>query len=355
LDFKALQIGDLRIEIPIIQGGMGVGVSNYSLVSAVSKTGALGVIAAVGLGETVNDPLSDYKKRSDAALRASIRETRKRTDKPFGVNIMCALSNYDQLVAVAEEERVEVIISGAGLPMKLPLLVKDPRTKLFPIVSSGRAAQIICTSWKRKSNRLPDAIIVEGPLAGGHLGYSLAELNDPEHFYLDKILVDVLKVVKNFETDKHRIPVIAAGGIFDGQDIARVMRLGASGVQMATRFVCTHECDVSIKYKEMYVNAKKEDIVIIQSPVGLPGRVLNSEFVKRITSGEKIDFSCDYNCLITCNPKNVNYCIAKALLNASRGHLDKGFAMCGSSAYRINKIVSVPELIAELVEEVKKN
>jgi len=355
LEFKSLNIGNLKIEIPIIQGGMGVGVSNYSLVSAVSKEGALGVIAAVGLGETIDGPQIDYKERSDKALRSSIQEIRKRTDKPFGVNIMCALTNYDQLVAVAEEEGVDVIVSGAGLPMKLPSLVKGPRTKLFPIVSSGRAAHIICTNWGRKFNRLPDAIVVEGPLAGGHLGYSLEELGDSEHYYLDKILLDVIKVVKNFETALHKIPIFAAGGIFDGKDIARVMKLGASGVQMATRFVCTHECDVSEKYKDIYINAKQEDVVIIQSPVGLPGRVINSDFVRRITAGEKIDFSCDYHCLITCDPKKVNYCIAKALLNASRGQLDKGFAMCGSNVYRINKIVSVKELINELVEEVKKN
>ncbi|MDP8216902.1 MAG: nitronate monooxygenase family protein [Candidatus Kaelpia imicola] len=355
MEFKGLNIGDLKIEIPIIQGGMGVRVSNYSLVSAVSNEGALGVIAAVGLGETVDCSESDYKKRSSEALRESIRETKKRTDKPFGVNIMCALSNYDELVAVAEEEKVDVIITGAGLSMKLPSLVKNPRTKLLPIVSSGRAARIICANWKRKFNRLPDAVVVEGPLAGGHLGFSRAELDDPQHFYLDKILVDVIEVVKGFQADQHKIPVIAAGGIFDGKDIARVMKLGASGVQMATRFVCTHECDVSPKYKEMYINAKEEGIVIIQSPVGLPGRVIRNDFVTRIMQGERIDFECAYQCLSTCNPKKVNYCIGKALINASRGRMDKGFAMCGSNAYRINKIISVKELINELVKEARKS
>jgi len=351
---EPLIIGDLKIEVPIIQGGMGVMVSDYSLVSAVSKEGALGVIASVGLGEIIEDSKGDYKKRSREALRESIRETRKRTDKPFGVNVMCALTNYDELVAVAEEEKVDVIISGAGLPMKLPSLVKNPRTKLFPIVSSSRAANIICTSWKRKFNRLPDALVVEGPLAGGHLGYSLAELSDPEHVDLDKILVDVIEVVKNFQTDQHKIPVIAAGGIFDGKDIARVMKLGVSGVQMGTRFVCTHECDVSSKFKEVYINAKKEDIVIIRSPVGLPGRVIHNDFVTSITKGERVDFGCEYQCLLTCDPKKVNYCIGKALLNASRGEFDKGFAMCGTNAYRVNKIISVKELINELVEEAKK-
>ena len=355
MELKSLNIGDLKIEIPIIQGGMGVGVSNYSLVSTVSNKNALGVLASVGLGETVDCSESSYKKRSSKALRDSIRETRKRTDKPFGLNIMCALSNYDELVAVAEEEKVDAIITGAGLPMKLPSLVKNPRTKLIPIVSSDRAARIICTNWKRKFNRLPDAVVVEGPLAGGHLGFSRAELDDPQHFYLDKILVDVIKVVKGFQTNQHKIPVIAAGGIFDGKDIARVMKLGASGVQMGTRFVCTHECDVSPKYKEMYINAKKEDILIIQSPVGLPGRVVSNDFVTNITQGKRIDFECAYQCLVTCNPKKVNYCIGKALVNSFQGRMDKGFAMCGSNAYRINKIISVKELIDELVEETRKN
>lgn len=354
-EFRGLMLGDLRIEIPIIQGGMGVRVSSSSLASAVSNEGALGVIAAVGLGEERGDEQRDYKMRSRDELTNIIRETKKMTKNPFGVNIMCVLTNYDELVEAAQAESVDVIISGAGLPLRLPALIKNDKTKLVPIVSSARAAALICNTWSRRYKRLPDAIIVEGPLAGGHLGYSLAELADPEHFSLDKILTEVIGVVRTFETDKIRIPVIAAGGIFDGKDIARVMHLGAAGVQMATRFVCTHECDVSIKYKELYVSAEKEDIVVIQSPVGLPGRVINNDFVKRISAGERMDFGCEYQCLYTCDAKKVNYCIAKALLNAYRGELDKGFAMCGSNAYRINKIVSVKELIAELVQQTKAN
>ncbi len=351
LEFKNLDIGNLRIKLPIIQGGMGVRVSSSSLASAVSNTGALGVIAAVGLGEECGDEKRDYKERSRMELTNIIRETKGLTKNPFGVNIMCVLTNYDELVEAAQAESVDVIISGAGLPLRLPSLIKNAKTKLVPIVSSARAAQIICSTWARRYKRLPDAIVVEGPLAGGHLGYSLAELADEAHFSLDNILIEVLAVMRTFENDKTRIPVIAAGGIFDGQDIARVMRLGASGVQMATRFVCTHECDVSMKYKEAYLAAKKEDIVVIQSPVGLPGRVILNEFVKKISKGERIDFGCEYQCLYTCDAKKVNYCIAKALLNAYRGDLDKGFAMCGSNAYRIKKIVSVKELISELVTE----
>ena len=349
--FKGLELGNLRIGLPIIQGGMGVRVSASSLASAVSSEGGLGVIAAVGLGEEGSDEKRDYKRRSREAFTQIIRDTRKKTANPFGVNIMCALTNYDELVDAAQKESVDVIISGAGLPLRLPSLIKNGRTKLVPIVSSARAAYIICSTWQRRYKRLPDAIVVEGPLAGGHLGYSRAELNDKEHVFLDSILQEVLTVARAFERGKSRIPVIAAGGIFDGKDIARVIRLGASAVQMATRFVCTHECDVSLKYKEAYIAAKQEDIVIIQSPVGMPGRVICNEFVKRISTGERIDFGCEYQCLSTCDAKKVNYCIGKALINASRGELDKGFAMCGSNAYRIKKIISVKELITELITE----
>ena len=350
-EFKNLDIGNLRIKLPIIQGGMGVRVSSSSLASAVSNEGALGVIAAVGLGEECGNEQRDYKMRSRAELTNIIRETKDMTKNPFGVNIMCVLTNYDELVEAAQVESVDVIISGAGLPLRLPALIKNGQTKLIPIVSSARAAQIICSTWVRRYKRLPDAIIVEGPLAGGHLGYSLAELADEKHFYLDKILSEVLAVTRAFKNDKSPIPVIAAGGIFDGKDIARVMRLGASGVQMATRFVCTHECDVSLPYKEAYISARKEDIVVIQSPVGMPGRVIRNEFVKKVTEGAHVAFGCEYKCLYTCDAQKVNYCIAKALLNAYRGELDKGFAMCGSNAYRIKKIVSVKDLIAELIAE----
>ncbi len=347
IEFKNLNIGDVNIEIPIIQGGMGVRVSTSGLASAVSNEGGLGVIAAVGLGEERDGTIDNYAERSLSSLVKAIRKTRAMTDKPFGVNIMCALTNYEDLVIAAQEELVDVIISGAGLPLKLPSLVKNPRTKLVPIVSSPRAAQLLCLVWKKKYKRLPDAIIVEGPLAGGHLGYSMEELKDSEHVFLDGILKEVLSVSESFG---RKIPVLAAGGIFDGEDIARVIRLGASGVQMGTRFVCTYECDVASAYKEAYLSAKKEDITIIKSPVGMPGRVIVNEFVKRIIKGEHIDFGCAYKCLSSCDPQKVNYCIAKALFNAARGQMDKGFAMCGSNAYRIKKIISVKELISELVE-----
>jgi len=353
LEFGKFSIGGVCLDVPIVQGGMGVRVSSSSLASAVSNEGALGVIAAVALGHEEDFGAQGFKEQSRMSLVRVIRETRSLTKKPFGVNIMCALTNYDDLVAAAQEESVDVIISGAGLPLRLPALVKNPRTRLVPIVSSGRAAHIICSNWQRKYKRLPDAIVLEGPLAGGHLGYSRQELAQPGVFSLERILPDVLRVAKAFGHDGRALPVIAAGGIFDGADIARVIKLGASAVQMATRFVCTHECDVDPAYKQLYLSCRKEDIVVIQSPVGMPGRVIKNAFVERIQKGERVDFGCAYRCLATCDPQKANYCIAKALMQASKGRLDEGFAMCGSNAYRITSLVSVKELIAELVSQAR--
>ncbi len=345
----SLKIADLTIYPPIIQGGMGVAVSKANLAAAVSNTGALGVIASVGLGKESLSKI-DYEKTSSKALANEILKTRKLTQKPIGVNIMVALSNYESLVKTCVENNVEVIISGSGLPLKLPKLTQGSNTKLVPIVSSSKAARLIFNIWLRKYQRFPDALVVEGPLAGGHLGFSLEELSNIENFRLEKLLVDVLSVSKEYEKISGRkIPVIAAGGIFDGGDIQAMLKLGASGVQMATRFVCTYECDASDAYKEAFLKAKKEDIVIIDSPVGLPGRVIKNEFVERILRKEKIKFECPYKCLKTCSEETAPYCIADVLVNSAKGNMKKGFVMCGANAYRIKKIISVKELIEELV------
>jgi NAD(P)H-dependent flavin oxidoreductase YrpB (nitropropane dioxygenase family) len=347
-----LIIGNLRINPPIFQGGMGVRVSGSSLVSAVSNEGAFGVIAAVGLGEEWPDKNVDYKTRSELALREMIRQTKRLTRNPFGVNIMYALTNYDELVKVAVEEEVGAIISGAGLPLHLPSLTRDSSIKLIPIVSSARAADLIMHTWLKRYQRLPDAFVIEGPLAGGHLGFNYTEAIGIKQLFLEDIVKDVLGLVKGYEvTYNKKIPVIAAGGIFTGKDIAHMLNLGASGVQMATRFVCTKECDISNKYKETYLKCKEEDIVVILSPAGMPARVIKNRFVERIQAGEKMKFDCPYLCLKTCDPYSANYCIAQVLVNAYRGDIDNGFAMCGANAYRVKKIVSVKELINELIEE----
>lgn len=345
-----LVIGDLIINPPIIQGGMGVRVSTAKLASAVSKEGALGVIASVGLGDTKKSE-ENYEKTSEVALREQIRLSKKLIEGFIGVNIMFALTNYENLVKVCVEEKVDVIISGAGLPIKLPSYISNSKIKLIPIVSSTRAAEIICESWLKKYNRLPDAIIIEGPLAGGHLGFKFSEIVGGETILLEQILKDVLNVVKQYVTKNKQIPIIVAGGIFSGKDVAKMLKAGASGVQIATRFVCTIECDVAYEYKQAYLNCNKDDILVILSPVGMPARVIKNKFVERIESGEKIKFRCPYKCLKTCDPYTANYCIADALVNSSEGNIGEGLVMCGANAYRVNKILSVKELIKEIVDE----
>lgn len=348
-----LQIGDLQINPPIIQGGMGVRVSSSNLASAVSNEGALGVIATVGAGkENLDTNQASYVAHSEAGLRQMIRDTRALTSKPIGVNIMCALTNYDSLVRASVEEGVEVIISGGGLPLKLPSLVPDSEIKLIPVVSTGRAAALLCKTWARKYKRLPDAIVVEGPLAGGHLGFEMEDIQNESAANLEFALAEVLEVVESYKSpDEKPIPVIAAGGIFDGGDIAHFLSLGASGVQIATRFVCTDECDAHQAYKDAYVNSTKEDIMVMKSPLGLPLRVIRNAFIDKIMHGERMPFKCQYRCLAPCNPAETRYCIAKALLNAVQGNMEEGFTTCGANAYRIDKIVSVHDLIQELSEQ----
>jgi nitronate monooxygenase len=343
-----LRIGDLEVSPPIIQGGMGVRVSRANLASAVANEGCVGVIASAGLGQFENHPESEFAKVNAEALRDEIRKARSMTSGIIGVNIMVALTDYDNLVKTAVDEDVDIIISGAGLPLNLPGYVNGKDIKLIPIVSSARALEIICKRWKRNSGKIPDAVIVEGIKAGGHLGYSYEDIINKTTPNLEQTIEEVIEFTDSFN---HNIPIIAAGGIFDGRDIAHLLSLGASGVQMATRFVCTYECDVHPNFKQAYLDANAEDITIIPSPVGLPGRVINNSFVEKIKHGETMPFKCDYQCLKTCDPNKAPYCIAKVLANAAEGNMDESFAFAGSNAYRCKEIVSLNSLIQQLVQE----
>jgi len=350
---EPLIIGDLEIKVPIIQGAMGVMVSKASLASAVANCGGAGTIASVGLGYGLKDNETDFVKSSREGLQNEIRQTRKLTKGVVGVNIMVALSNYEDLVKAAVKEEVDFIISGAGLPLKLPEFTKGTSIKLIPIVSSARALNIIIKTWKKRYNRLPDAVVVEGPLAGGHLGFKFEDLkSQPKETLLENIVVDTINAVKEYEKESGvNIPVIAAGGVFDGKDVAKFLKLGAKGVQMATRFVATFECSVAREFKEQYLAAKDEDIVIIKSPVGLPGRAIANKFVNRVMHGERIPVKCGYRCLKTCDPRTTPYCILLALYNAVNGNVDDAVVFAGSNVPRIKKIVSVKELIDEIVSE----
>ena len=344
---RPLILGDLEIKIPIIQGGMGVKISTSSLVSAVSNYGAAGTIASVGLGHGRPDNKTNFPKASSDGLREEIRETKKLTKGVFGVNIMVALTNYEDLVKTTVKEGVDFIVSGAGLPLHLPELTKGSSIKLIPIASSARAADIIIKTWKRRYNRLPDAIVVEGPLAGGHLGFKYDDLASNKADTLESILEDVVKLSKKYGN----IPVIAGGGISDGKAIAKFLKLGAKGVQIATPFVATNECSVADEFKQAYLKAKKEDILIIKSPVGMPGRAIRTKLIDKVMSGKKIKFKCNYKCLKTCDPDIAPYCIADALFNAADGNLDDSVVFTGANVFKINKIIPINELMDKLVNE----
>ncbi len=351
-----LRIGDWEAEIPIVQGGMGVGISLSNLTSAVANAGGIGVIATPGIGQFESDWYENPWEANERALRKVIRKAKAQTSGIIGVNIMLALSDSDDLVQCCVDEGVNVLFLGAGLPVRLPETLPLDRlgelaTKFVPIVSSARAAKIIFRSWAKRFSHVPDAVVVEGPLAGGHLGFKKEHIDNPD-YALEKLLPEVVAVVKPYEEQFHRnIPVIAAGGIFTGADIHKFMQLGAQGVQMGTRFVATYECDASEEFKKVYLNCKKEDIIIIDSPVGLPGRAIRDNFLERISSGVKEKFKCSWKCLRSCDFKNVPYCIGLALTNAKKGDLENGFAFAGANAYRVDKIISVKELIDTLVEE----
>jgi NAD(P)H-dependent flavin oxidoreductase YrpB (nitropropane dioxygenase family) len=349
---KPLKIGNLEFYPPVIQGGMGARISKAGLVTAVAITGCLGTMASVGLGDFEHEPNKDFVSINNKALKDEIAQIRTKTNRPFAVNIMGALSNYHEFIKVCVEEKVSIIVSGAGLPLDLPEYDPHNIVKLIPIVSSARALNIIIKKWQKHYHRQPDAVIIEGPLAGGHLGYSPDDLVN----IAPDALFNIFSSVKQYLLDSNlKIPVIVAGGIFDGRDAARFLQAGAEGVQMGTRFVCTEECDAHLNFKKEYLRAKKEDIIIIKSPVGLPGRVVVNPFVKNIMTGEKISFRCSYHCLKTCDPHNSQYCIAKALLNAAKGNLDKGFAFAGQNAYRCNEITTVSKLVSSLQNEMEQS
>jgi len=348
-----LQIGNITADIPIVQGGMGVRVSLSSLASAVAEEGGIGTISSIGLGD-LEASKHEYERMSREALEREIRKAKSMTNGHIAVNFMGVLSNADDLITATVREGIKIIVYGAGLPIKLPSLVEDSSVNLLPIVSSARVAELILRVWDKRYERTADAIILEGPLAGGHLGFSEEQLYQPEKYSLENLLPEVLETVKVYE-DKYgkKIPVIAAGGIFNGKDIARMLSLGAAGVQMGTRFVCTVECDVSQEFKQSYLDAKEEDIVIIKSPVGMPGRAIKNKFLKDLEIKGKLKIKCPYRCLSVCKVSEANYCIALALVNSYFGDVDNGLIFCGQNAYRIDKIVTVKELISDLLAELE--
>lgn len=351
---QSLNIGNLPISVPIIQGGMGVAVSLSGLASAVANEGGVGVISAAAIGMLEPDYMKHFQEANKRALTSEIRKARLKTDGVLGVNIMMALTDHEALIKVAIEEKIDILFIGAGLPLNIPNVIREAgfdghHTKIIPKVSSAKAAGLIFRYWASKYNFVPDAVVVEGPMAGGHLGFKKDQVGE-NRIPLQTIVKETVAILKPFEQMFGKsIPVIAGGGVTTGKDMYDIMQAGAKGVKIGTRFVTTHECDASIAYKESYLAARKEDIVIIESPVGLPGRVVKNQFVQQIMDGQTKPFKCPWKCLSSCDFRKAPYCIAQALFNSARGNMDEGFAFAGANAYMATDINHVSDVFNDLL------
>lgn len=348
MEIRPLVIKDLTARIPVMQGGMGVGVSLSNLAGAVAAAGGIGILSTAQIG--YRDP--DFDREPIAcnlkAIKTEVEKARKLAKGGIiGVNIMVATKRYEEYVKAAVEAGVDLIVSGAGLPMNLPELVQNAKTKLVPIVSSVKSIQVIVKYWLKKYSRLPDAVVIEGPLAGGHLGFSMEQLQDIGNLNYDEEVKNIIQKVDDIGKENHvEIPVIMAGGIYTREDMEHYLEMGASGVQMATRFVTTYECDAADAYKKAYIDADKEDIVIVQSPVGMPGRAILNPFMKKAKEG-KIPHGKCHSCISKCNPAETPYCITDALVNAVTGNVDEALLFCGANAYRATKLEHVQDIMEE--------
>lgn len=367
-----LVIGDLTAKYPVIQGGMGVGISLSSLAGAVAKAGGIGIISTAQIGFRDPDFLKEPMEANMRTIRSEFEKARQIAPKGIiGFNIMVATKNYARYVKEAIRAGADIIISGAGLPVDLPEYLAEAkrlaseagetvRTKIAPIVSTAKSALVICKMWDRKYHRIPDLVVIEGPLAGGHLGFTREQLaaygadtdqvtkTYDEKAY-DEEIRGIIKVVKQFEEKYNsHIPVVLAGGIYTHENVEHAMELGADGVQVGTRFVTTRECDAPMSYKQAYLDATEKDIVITKSPVGMPGRAIRNVFLDN-TSENRVKIEHCYQCLEHCDPKNIPYCITKALSNAAEGDLDHALLFCGSNACRCDRIETVEDVIGDLM------
>ena len=349
---KLIQIRNKVLSVPILQGGMGVGVSLGGLAGAVAACGGLGCISTADIGYKEAD---FYENPFEANLRAITKEIEKAKAYAKGkgmvaINAMVATRQYADAVKQAVKAGVDAVVSGAGLPLNLPEYVGDADVAISPIVSSARATRIILEYWKKHYNRGADFIVIEGPEAGGHLGYEEEKLLEGRCKKVDDILAEVLEAKKPYEEYYgHSIPVFVAGGVFDHADLEKYVGLGASGIQIATRFIATHECDATDAFKDIIIKAGAEDAKIIHSPVGMPGRALNTPLIKRLEEVGRIPIKHCVGCIKSCKMMDGIYCITDALISAVNGNLEDGLFFCGSNVGRIDRMMHVCELIDEIM------
>ena len=350
MKLPALKIRNLETKYPVIQAGMGVRIGMAELSSAVVNCGGYGTIASVGIGDIERGKFR-FVDECNENFALELKKARELCGgkKPLGVNVMVALSNYEEIVRTAVAGGVDFIISGAGLPLPLPEYVGDADVALIPVISSGRAFEVVVKTWLRKYNRKPDAVIVEGPKCGGHLGFTMEMIEHPETCSMEILLKEVQDVIARYNLDG--LPIIAAEEVACRADIERFLKMGYNGVQIGTYFITTEESGIDARSKQVFVDAKAEDVVVIKSPVGLPVRVLKSPLVQRVLTGGREKFTCPYRCLRSCNPAKSLFCIAKALLATWRGDTENGLYMVGCNIESVKKIYPVKEFFDSLDQE----
>lgn len=348
MTYKPLQIGELQIPIPIVQGGMGIGVSGAGLASAVANCGGIGILSAAQIGYQEPDFKTNHLAANLRALRQEIQKARQLTTGVIGVNIMVAMEQYIDLCKVAVEEKVDLIVSGAGLPIDLPAYVQGSATKIVPIVSSLRSCQLILKAWQRRYARIPDAIVIEGPQAGGHLGFQKSDLINQTVESVEQLTKKIADYLQGLKLDRP-IPLIAGGGVSTPDKVCSLFQAGADAVQVATRLVATKECDASLAFKQRYVTATNQEIVLLDSPVGLPGRALDNSMLERVRQGQRIPFNKCYHCVSKCNPATTPFCITQALIAAVEGDIDSGLVFVGGDIEQVTEITTVKQVIAQLM------
>lgn len=350
------KIGNKKLEIPIVQGGMGVGISLGNLAGAVAALGGAGVISGAQIGFREKD---FYENNLEANKRAMHKEMKKARDKApdgiVGINLMVAMNHYKEYAVEAVKAGADFIVSGAGLPVELPGIVKGSSIALAPIVSTEKAAKVILRYWEKKYKKTADFIVIEGPKAGGHLGFSPKQLEQylgdgqKENNYREEVK-KIITVVKNYsEKFSRKIPVVLGGGIRRREDVEEAMSLGADAVQVGSRFVTTRECDADIAYKNAYLDYSTDDIQIVESPVGMPGRAIRNSFMEKVSQGIRFPAKKCLGCIHTCDPAKTPYCITDALIHAAKGELEEALLFCGAHACEINKMQTVKEVVDSLL------
>lgn len=346
MPLPSLHIRHLTSRFPVIQAGMGVRVGNATLAAAAIRAGAFGTIASVGLGD-IEKSKTDFVNESNRVLVEEIHRARALTEGrgPLGINVMVALSNYEEIVRTGVAAGIDFILSGAGLPLFLPAFVGEANVALIPIVSSGRATEVLVKAWLRKYQRRPDAVIIEGPRCGGHLGFTPEQLEHDQTCSLDQLYCEVKEVLDRYDCP---VPIILAGEVASRQDLEAALAMGYQGVQIGTHFITAEESGIAPASKQVFIDARPEDVVVIKSPVGLPVRVLRTPLVERVLAGQHEIFSCPYRCLRTCSPRKVPFCIAKALIATWAGDRDHGLYMTGCNVGPITRIYPLQEFFRTL-------